>query len=339
MPYKIVIVGEAWGDVEAQYRRPFVGPAGQELDRILADAGLSRADAYLTNVFNFHPERNNIETLCCGPKDPEVLRGRSALLPGKYLRAEFEPELTRLMSELDEIRPNLVIALGNTASWALLDETRISKHRGTVSYSKYLPWLKVLPAYHPAAVLRQFDLRHVTVVDFQKAKAEAEFPEIRRPKREIWYEPTLDDIRAFAESFITPTCTLAIDIETAHEQITCIGFAPTIDRALVIPFVDPRKPAANYWPTLEHELAAWAWIDKLCQHPSVVGQNFLYDVQYLWMKYGIAVPGMDHDSMLLHHSIFPESEKGLAFLGSVYTNESSWKEDRARGKHTIKRED
>jgi hypothetical protein len=51
---------------------------------------------------------------------------------------------------------------------------------------------------------------------------------------------------------------LAFDIETKAETITMIGFAPSIDEALCIPFLDPRKrPSQNYWETLEEELEAW----------------------------------------------------------------------------------
>ncbi len=54
------------------------------------------------------------------------------------------------------------------------------------------------------------------------------------------------------------------------------------------------------------------------------------------MRYGIAVPVTD-DTMLLHHALQPEMEKGLSFLGTIYTSEASWK--MMRKKDTVKRED
>jgi hypothetical protein len=65
----------------------------------------------------------------------------------------------------------------------------------------------------------------------------------------------------------------------------------------------------------------------------------MYDLHFLWRGYGIPTVNCDDDTMLLHHSLQPESEKGLGFLGSVYTNEASWKLMRARGKTTIKRDE
>lgn len=60
----------------------------------------------------------------------------------------------------------------------------------------------------------------------------------------------------------------------------------------------------------------------------------------LWRTYGVPTAHAEHDTMLLHHALQPESPKGLAYLGSVYTNESSWKlAIRLKHKETIKKEE
>lgn len=340
MSYKIAIVGEAWGEHEAEVRRPFVGPAGQELNRMLADAGILREEVFLTNVFNLHPERNDLRTLCGGKRDGDTMGELPPLLPAKYLKRRYAPEIERLFRELRAARPNVVVAMGNTACWALLQTEAISKIRGAARLSPVVPGLKVLPTYHPSAVLRQYDLRHVTVLDLIKAKREGEFSELRRIPREIWLEPGLEDIRRFKREWIDGAACLAFDIETSHGEITCIGFAPSTGRALVVPFVDLRKPGCNYWPSLEDELEAWNQVQAILDGPEAkLGQNTLYDIQWLWKLYGIRVWNYSEDTMLLHHALQPESPKGLGFLGSVYTNEVAWKADRIRGKDTLKRED
>jgi hypothetical protein len=63
-----------------------------------------------------------------------------------------------------------------------------------------------------------------------------------------------------------------------------------------------------------------------------------YDITFIYRAWGIKVIGAEDDTMLLHHALQPESLKGLGFLGSVYTDESAWKQMRKR-KSTIKRED
>jgi hypothetical protein len=229
--------------------------------------------------------------------------------------------------------------LGNTACWALLGSTGISKIRGTVTESSILRGFKVLPTYHPAAILRQWDLRPVTVLDLAKAGRESAFPEIRRPERTVYIEPSLSDLEWYYGHYLQAAKRISFDIETSGRQITCIGFAPDEKSALVLPFVDNRRAGGSYWPDLASELQAWSFVRRVLSHPAPkVAQNGLYDIHFLWKSYGIAVTNFEDDTMLLHHALQPESEKGLAFLGSVYTNEASWKLMR-KGNTTIKRDD
>lgn len=335
MSCKIAIVGEAWGEHEARQRAPFVGPSGYELTRMLSEAGIHRADCFLTNVFNLKPERNDVESLCQKDKTP----GFGPLKAGHYLRPEFHGEITRLLQELRDLRPNITILLGNTACWALLNSTGISKIRGTVTYSSTLTGFKCLPTYHPAAILRQWDLRPVTVLDLAKASRESAFPEIRRPQRTVYIEPSLSDLEWYYANFLANARRISFDIETAGQQITCIGFAPDERSAIVLPFVDRRREGGSYWPDVQSELRAWQFVRRVLSSPAPkVAQNGLYDIHFLWKSYGIPVVNFEDDTMLLHHALQPESEKGLAFLGSVYTNEASWKLMR-KGNTTIKRDD
>lgn len=324
MTYKIVIVGEAWGAEEEKARAPFIGASGHELTKMLDEAGIRRADCYLTNVFNFRPKDNDLENICTSKADGEASLG--PLKAGKYLEKRWVPELHRLMSELRGIRPNIVIALGGTACWALLGGTGISKIRGTVSGSNVIHNQKVLPIYHPAAILRDWSLRAVTVLDLAKAKRESEFPEIRRPERTVYIEPDLDDMEWFFITHLLSAQMIAIDIETRGNQITCIGFAPSAGISMTVPFVDERKPSNSYWSTIEAESRAWTWVRKACALPAKkLFQNGLFDMNFMWKGYGIWINNPADDSMLAHHALQPESEKGLGFLGSVYSNESSWK--------------
>lgn len=338
MVTKIALVGEAWGaEEEAAFRAtgiptPFIGPAGQELDRMLAEVGINRSECYVTNVFNLRPPSNDIATLCCRAKDPGRAPDLPALSTGNYLRSEHSAHLNRLAGELGREKPNLAVALGNTACWALLGSNGISKLRGATALSSLVPGLKVLPTYHPSAVLRQWSLRPVTIVDLEKAKCEAEYSEIRRQRRVLWLDPTLLDLANFWSAHISHADEIVYDIETkiidGARQMTNMGFAPSRSVAINIPFFDPRKPGNSYWPTQEQELWALAWIRRVftlaTSGVQFCAQNGLYDMSWLWGRYGIPCPTA-HDTMLLHHAIQPESPKALDFLGSVYADEMTWK--------------
>lgn len=337
---RIAIVGESWGAEEEKERTAFVGWAGSMLNRLLDEADIRRQDCLVTNVFQLRPHNNDILSLT-GPKD-EAIPGYPPLDKTKYIRAEFGDELVRLGRELIETDPNIIITLGNTAMWAMLGKTKISRLRGITDVSTHTATgFKVLPTYHPAAIIRQYSLRPITIIDLIKAKRESEFPEIRRPRREIWIEPTIDDLHTFDARYIQGCEILAVDIETAGTHITCVGFGPRPDVALVIPFFDGRKPDRNYWTDRKDEIAAWAFIQSVLLRGDTkkLFQNGLYDLAFLWRANRIRVINAGEDTMLLHHALQPESLKSLAFLGSIYTDEGPWKSERTDGIGTIKAED
>lgn len=392
----MVLVGEAWGQSEAETLRPFVGESGKELWRMLGEAmpevepelhtqvcglhkfgnawvrdrelWLEAAGITLTNVLAFRPPGNKLEELCGVKKEVGVYAGSfPALSRGKYLREEFLPELDRLAVELATLRPNLVVALGNTACWAMLQVTNIGSIRGTVTSSCRIAvrsgqevsgrapvedrgpvedsgpagfYCKVLPTYHPSAVLRQWAWRPIVIADLMKAAREAQFPDIRRPERQILVDPTQAEMLAWEqETYRLGPASLSPDIETEAGQIRMIGFSRSKSEALVIPFWDRRKPGYNYWATHAEERVAFDCMERLLRYDcSKIGQNFIYDLQYL-TKYGVRPTRCTEDTMLLHHSMFPELQKGLGFLGSVYTNESSWKLLRKRKADTEKKDE
>jgi len=356
----VVVIGEGWGKDEALHKRPFMGATGRELNRLLEEAGLLPAGStqqmgwnnndrdliyyeagiHLTNVFNFQPPGNRIEDLC-GPRlerdKSHLQNAHNPIRPGKYLREEFYPELERLATELRQHKPNLIIALGATALWFLTGATTITKTRGTVAPSSFG---KMIATFHPAYLMRgEWRLRPVVVFDLIKAKREAAFPEIRRPARSVYLPDTIDDIERLLPE-LRAAARLSVDIETAGDQITCIGFAWSPQHALVIPIFDQTKPDRSYWKH-EDEVEAWKLIRKICELPvPKVFQNGLFDLHFLWRRYGITPVNCTEDTMLLHHALQPEVQKSLGFMGSIYTDEPAWKTMRPKKKgETIKHGD
>lgn len=335
---RIAFVGEAPGEQEELIGLPFVGKSGQEFTSILQEVGIERSSCYLTNVLWSRPPGNKLETFLISKKDCPPGYSLPPVKQGFYLHPSLLPELERLQRELETLQPNLIVALGNTATWALLGSGKITSARGAISKSSLCPGLKVFPTYHPAAVLRNWSWRVVVLQDLIKAKREAEFPEIRRVERRILIDPDWTIIRDFIPHALAAKI-LSVDIETERRQITSISFSPDPSYSLVIPFWDKRKPDYSFW-SLHNESLIWSFVDQiLSKHKCVLFQNGLYDTQYIW-KMGIAVPGFTEDTMLLHHSLYPELPKSLEFLGSIYSNELSWKHMRTRhGAQETKRDE
>lgn len=331
---QIVLLGEAPGADEERKGEPFVGASGKELRKMCKEAGIDFDCCYLANVFSWRPEANKIENFCVKgrPKDYPL----TFLRPGFYVMPELLSELDRLREELDRLQPNLVIALGNTPLWAMCQLAGITKVRGTVMYSTLRQGQKVIPTFHPAGILRNWSNRVVAVGDLTKAAREAAFPEIRRISRTIMIPETPDELSALD---LSPGI-LSVDIETdmSLHQIKCIGFASSPHHALVVPFINSLAPGSHYWSEPD-EIKVWRWVKYILESPiKKLGQNFSFDLQYLF-RMGIKVNNYCEDTMLLHHALYPELSKGLDFLGAGYTDEIAWKTMRPRGAKTEKREE
>lgn len=335
----LMIVGEAPGSEEIQKGLPFVGASGKLLSSLLETINIQRNHTSITNVFLTRPERNDIATFCDKKKEvseeyklfsrPEGWPSTYSWPPisqGKYIRPKYFDEFLRLRDEIFAAKPRVILALGNTACIALLKQSGISKIRGTVEDCWLCPGIKVIPTYHPAAVLRQYSLLPIVTLDFKKALRHLENPDLKAPSRHMVLKPTTQDLLDFEE---TIDGALAFDIETAKGQITCIGFASSAERALVLPLVDPSRPNNSYW-SRDEELFVLRKIKEWLEDEAIakIAQNGLYDIQWILRTLNISVQNFKWDTMVLHHSIQPELPKGLGFLGSIYTEEGSWKEMR-----------
>lgn len=364
---KLVIVGEAFGKNEDEAKKPFVGESGKLLFQMLGEAfplvapelhheicnlfkydrawinrrneWLQEASIAFTNTFNFRPLNNDMKNLCLKKADLPHGYSHSAIEATAYLHPEFLVELDRLHKELRTCAPNLVLCTGAKASWALLDDTKISKIRGGISISGFLEGTKTLATYHPAAVLRQWSWRPIVIADLMKASREMHYYELKRPSRQIIYSPFIEQIEAWtSETLAGGYSMLGADTETVGGQIEMISIARTPEECICIPFVDKTKPGWSYWENEADERRAWLCIARLLESSiDIVWQNGLYDLQYI-LPLGIRARSTD-DTMLLHHSYLPELQKGLGFLGSVYTSEPAWKLMRTRKSDTVKRDE
>jgi uracil-DNA glycosylase family protein len=137
---RIMLVGEMPGDREDREGRPFVGPAGRELDRALAEAGIERDAVYVTNVVkHFKFEERGKRRIHQTPRKGEI----DACTPW-------------LDTEIKLIRPAGLVTLGATAAKALLGPSfRLTQHRGELLESELAP--VVAATIHPSAIVRDRD--------------------------------------------------------------------------------------------------------------------------------------------------------------------------------------
>ncbi len=306
---KIAFVGEAPSTEETIYGRPFVGPAGKVFNALLRQANLDRDEYLITNAFDEQAPDNDLDAAGWFKDEGRVAEN-----------------VARLTEELDRVQPNVIVPMGGTALWMFNGQRMISKFRGSVSKADRLrAGAKLVPTYHPSAIQKDWRLLVLGVQDFVKAAAEAEIgPHVTYPKLELLIEPNLPDIMAFAEE-CKASPKLSVDIETGWGQIRSIAFAPTEARAMSIPFIDLRKPNKCYWPSARAELEVWKIVKDICESPNPkLGQNFMYDIAWLFEKHGVAVRNYRYDTRLRHKVMYPELPADLANMGA-YTRLGTWK--------------
>jgi uracil-DNA glycosylase len=148
---EILFGGEQPGNDEDLAGRPFVGPAGRVLDEGLAEAGIDRTLAYVTNVVkHFKWEPRGKRRIHAKPNWAEI--------------AACRPWLD---AELDVVKPKVLVCLGATAAQALLGrQFRVTKQRGMPVESELAP--HVIATLHPSSILRQEteEDRRAAMVDF-----------------------------------------------------------------------------------------------------------------------------------------------------------------------------
>ncbi|MBC7317900.1 uracil-DNA glycosylase [Candidatus Bipolaricaulota bacterium] len=129
-PTELMFIGEAPGEVEDETGRPFVGPAGQLLTRILESVGIRREEVYITNVVKCRPPGNRVPT-----------------------KEEMAACWEWLSAQIGLVRPKLIVTLGNTPThWLLGRNDGINALRG-----RFFPWkggIEIFPMFHPSYLLR-----------------------------------------------------------------------------------------------------------------------------------------------------------------------------------------
>ncbi len=138
----LLFIGEAPGWHEDQQGRPFVGPAGQFLDQLLASIGLRREEVYIANVIKCRPPQN---------REP--------------LPVEIESCRKWLDRQIEIIQPQMIITLGRYSLARYFPNESIGKIHGK---PRKLEGVIYYPMYHPAAALHQGSLRRTIETDMLK---------------------------------------------------------------------------------------------------------------------------------------------------------------------------
>ncbi len=333
---RIVVLGEAPGPDEVIAGKPFVGASGHLLrNTILPIAELNPNQCYIGNVFVTQPPENILKNITYNKVELRRMGTFSNLPPlgRRYIDASstWAKQVQLTKEWLQQVKPDLIIALGGTALWLLTGDDRIGLFRGNFIDTNFGP---VLGTYHPAAIQRQWDFMPFVWADLNKVKQFLNKTIDKPRKRRFYVNPTFAEIELVYQQFkAMPSTILGVDVETCPSigQITTVSFSSET-LGICIPIWNKYGSPAdhNFWQSPAEEVQAWFTIKRFSELPNPKAmQNGAYDAQYFldcpvpfWLN------NWTDDTSILHHAIQPELKKSLGTLASLYLNEPSWKQMR-----------
>lgn len=323
---KIMLVGEAPTEADCNAGRPFTGGAGQLLEHAADRSGVSVSKCFQTNICHIPAPDKKFENFYKKAHQPAYITG-----------------LLQLKKDIEDIKPNVVVALGTNALLPLTGRKGIDKWRGSILSSALVKGQKVIGTYNPAYALRVYEAKAIIELDLKRVASESDTPVIALPERRYYLNPPDDQCVLILNEMLRADW-LAVDIECWLDELTgkwklaCVGFSDRADRALVIAADTPAR---------------LLFIRQLVESevPKVY-QNGQFDTSVL-IENGFRPRAYKWDTMYAHHALFAESaggedeltkmmgkkkmsvfKKGLAFQTSIYTREPFYKDDIKLSKET-----
>lgn len=343
--------------LEMQKKLSYSSQSASMMFSDLGKVGVGRLNIHASYLFNFRPEKGDLSALFHMPGLPVTeytawpQAKKDSILNFAY------NDLVNLREEIAEVQPSLIICAGRWSLYFLTGETTLTETKKT-QYGTLLKWrashlelgsfwdydkphvvVPILPAQATwnlpdyAMVMRQ-DLVRISILS--KAAIAGEILPYTEAGRNFQFivEPTFKQVKDF---FFWQLALLeassegiyyAVDVETRQGYHDCIGIAWSETEAICIPWATRDSPC--YWSEAEEkELIGFLRAFLLHKHCKQIGQNYWYDMQYLWRDLGIkTVPS--EDTMVQQHTLFAGLEKNLAFISSLYSKVYKfWKDEGA----------
>lgn len=315
---RIAIVGASPSMKDIENGKAFSDfKVGSGINEYLKESLISRGDIWFTCACKqFVPPDKTEER-----KIPFDVRAKMAGI-------DLITEYNNLATELDSIRPNLIIPLGSDALYATTGKKNIYDYRGSIL--RGINGLKVIPTFDIGNYLyAKTDLweKYVAIFDFKRAAAHIDSPNWANPSRLLRVCRNSGELYDFIHRKVVKgkKFKLSVDIEAKDCIPVCIGIAFDKHEGMTIPLWNK-----NGFSTIpEGDLAnIWILLAQLLYHEDalIIGQNFKYDQDKI-ERLGFFIRFLYGDTMLKAQAINPEMPKGLAFNTSIFTEEPFYKNE------------
>ncbi len=286
---RIMLIGEAPGAQEARQGRPFVGPAGELIRRVLTSIGVDPRDCYFTNACLCRPEGNRT------PAASEVTACNE-----------------RLLAEIEQVSPEYIVTLGATPARAVFQGFRgLKVNRGKLRETK-TGHMGII-TYHPAAcfysggdTLLPFIVRDIEKITRQYTGYESPYPNMETTHTVLTTRAAIQDFRNYVLSKKDPV--LSFDWETTgvnprRDKGFCLGMTADVGIAAVV-------PVSVVWDNRE-------LLNDLFMNCRTIGFNTIFDA--LFNRYNGLIDRIDEDVMQMHAQLDERpQERSLENLAMEY---------------------
>jgi DNA polymerase len=303
-------MGESLGADEVKQGLPFVGGVGRILTKLIMEAGFRRQQFFIHNAINCRPPSNKLDSL------PPGLVADALVHCSAYWRRTIR-----------EVKPKVIIALGNYALQTLVGRSGIMRRRGYV-------WrvtiegvdLLVVPTLHPGALVKGEKMRTFWGIVREDIRKAVEYASDPPPPYEenLIIQPTVDDVVRELSPLRLDGGPVWIDLEWLGAALLCVGLAWTERDALCIPFWSNDE--SKYWAEPDLAVVVEYLYDVLA---GPRGKRFHYggtaDIPKL-AEVGFVVNNWDGDTGAKHHLLYAELPHKLEFVASTHSTMPFWKD-------------
>lgn len=322
---EVVIVGEGLGESEIRSittenpnGTPFIGGSGRLLFDALRKHGLHRANVYLTNV---------------------VKRQISLSRTGDERHVVHKDELQRwqglLQWELSQL-PNarVILCLGNYALEALTGHTGITSWRGSVldceissfsapqgTHTSQKRTVKIVATINPAYAMREPKMEPMFLMDIHKLGMVLRGT-FKVHQVNAIVNPSYKDALLYIKALSKSKNAIAFDVEVINMETACYGIGNSATEAMCINLRD----GVNNRYTVQEEADILTELQKLCDSHHVVAQNGSFDAYWTRLHDYLCVTTW-FDTLLAHHTLYPQLPHSLAFLVAQYTTHPYYKDE------------
>ena len=311
---QLMILGECPTPRDTIAGHPFAD--AKDLGHLLKDSGINKDNCWQSYVCKYEVPPNQK-----GKKIPFHVRAKNHGI-------NMEEQLAELQTEINELKPNCILALGKTALWALSGRTQIGDYRGSIMHGMgskfvptYNPWHLSWQASDPEFI--GYWNRQIIAFDFRRAHEESKSRELNLPVRTLEICRNSAQLAEFRQRY-KHKIRMAVDIEANGTCIpVCIGLAHTRHHGIAVPLWNTEGISTIPDADL---IQIWIILAEMLWEKEIVGQNFNYDRDKI-KRLGFVIRRLVSDTMLKAFAINPELLKGLAFNTSLYTREPFYKNE------------